>query len=105
MSANNWAECPKCRMDRLAEIEKRRANLVKIYGKVPPESYVTEMTDFNNFRDAIPDESLREDYDLGITPQGEFYAAYSGKCEKCGLYFRFCHKEQVNLSQCTPKKK
>ena len=103
MSADNWAECPRCRAMRLVEIEKRRLNLLKIYGKVPPEQYVTEMTDLNNFRDSHLDETLREDYELGITPQGRFYVSYGGGCDKCGLAFTFKHEEAVDLSKVKKK--
>jgi Fe-S cluster biogenesis protein NfuA len=65
MSADNWGNCPKC----------------KVYP--PTYKYV--------------ENSLREDYEIGIEENGYFYVEYAGKCDDCGFSFHFELQERVEL--------
>jgi len=35
--------------------------------------------------------TMREDYELGITEEGEFYIRYKAACLKCGFSHKFTH--------------
>ncbi len=39
--------------------------------------------------------NFREDYEIGVYEDGEFFISYHGKCEKCGLEKLFRHTERV----------
>ena len=103
MSANNWAECPKCRTDSLVDVSKREAALKKLYGKIPVEDYIRKTGELQAERYRMfPDggteaTSFREDYEIGMSAQGEFTVSYRGCCEKCGLTFTFSHEQQADV--------
>lgn len=65
MSADNWGACPKCQ----------------------PVGVFDEMKNDN--------PRLREDYEQGITQEGEYYCYYSGVCNECGFTYHFKKEEQV----------
>ncbi len=97
MSADNWRVCPRClkaaRLDHAAA--QRTVN--DAYGKVSFEKFekfmkLKEKAD-KPFKE--PDDTLREDYEIGINTDGEFYAIYSGRCETCGFSFTFKKTEDA----------
>jgi hypothetical protein len=92
MSADNWAECPKCRAG--AEEAKKRAEeeARASYGKVPAEQYVRLLASANQAI-SLPD-TLREDYELGLSGT-EFYVAYRCSCQECGFEYSYRHRERV----------
>ena len=40
---------------------------------------------------------LREDYEIYIGADGNFYVSYSGYCYACKFKFNYKHEEQVKL--------
>jgi hypothetical protein len=101
MSANNWAICPRCKID----FDKKRAELVASlkasYGKVPADEYLLlkEATDEECKNEQ--EQTLREDWGIGTDPDGQFGVSYSAKCE-CGFAFHYEHEEQA-LNRATQK--
>ncbi len=95
MSADNWRMCPRCEAERQADYAERRARLAKDYGKVPPDEYMTSHrlleTAIAKEENAV-EETLREDYGLGLCGDGKFRISYSGSCEVCGLEHQFKHE-------------
>lgn len=67
MSADNWGYCPKCVKEH--------------HGLVP--------RDFS--------ECLREDWDVGVDKNGEFFVSYSCVCNDCRFKFEFSHEEKLEL--------
>ncbi len=100
MSADNWAVCPQC----LARAKKKyEANVLAVseaYGKISVEQ-------FDKQRDTLgepPTEdtlepTFREDYEFGMTQDGEFYATYNGKCSECSFSHLFKHAEQLTVEE------
>jgi len=88
MSADNWRECPACGPAAVTRSEKLKA----AYGKVSIEEYERLVYDA---RDDAPETSLREDYDIGTTKDGEFYVDYAGSCCECGWSFTYKHSERA----------
>ena len=84
MSADNWTKCPRC-------YKKAEDKAALVYGKVSREEY-------ERIRRAVPEdgpeETLREDYEIGIY-DGMFEVTYSGYCAECGFEFNFEHKTPV----------
>lgn len=62
MGADNWAICPKCKLE--------------------PNPYYEDHK-----------RTFREDFEIGMCPNGEFHVDYSGRCEKCGFAKKFRHDE------------
>jgi hypothetical protein len=99
MSANNWTQCPRCKVVNSAKADEKERIAKEAYGKVSPEHFDTLRDEAKAFRKAISTDdnlcsTLREDWDLGIL-EGEFYVYYGGSCKTCGFDFEFKHKEFV----------
>jgi len=88
MSADNWRICPKCLENvstgRSVAIEKAKAS----YGTVPLEDFQKAM-DKAKALPQEPDDTLREDYELGVDEDGVFFVNYSCSCHYCGFSFKF----------------
>jgi hypothetical protein len=93
MSANNWRVCPACLRKAKANREELARNALAAYGKVPPDEY--QAMSAEALKPVKLEETLREDYELGISEGGEFYVTYWGDCADCPFEFTYRHKEQV----------
>lgn len=95
MSADNWSICPRCKkqVELEAKIQGEKAELS--YGKVPPYEYLTLLQLAN--KPLKLQETLREDYEIRICPDGLFYVSYFGQCDKCGLKFSYKYKENISF--------
>ena len=93
MSADNWRECPRCRIGYLAEIKARSEEVAAAYGKVPVEEYMR----MNEEASSPPpfEETLREDWSIGTANDGTFSVWYGCSCKICGLSFDFKHECSV----------
>jgi len=65
------------------------------YGKIPAAEYAKMMAEANEEHE--PEETMREDYEIGVDELGEFEAYYRCSCERCGFEFRFTHKEDAKV--------
>lgn len=45
----------------------------------------------------VEEDTLREDYEIGVDLRGEFEVRYRCCCGKCGFEFKFRHDEQVTI--------
>ena len=93
MSADNWAICPKCKQTATKAFEKQKLHAGAAYGKVSPDEYLRLLA-------AIPQqpalkESLREDYELGILEDGNFYVRYLGECTECAFAFNYKYDQDL----------
>jgi hypothetical protein len=79
MSAENWTQCPVC----TKKFIKERAGL---YGSVPEDIYLSEV---DRVERAINAQNLREDYQIGIDLEGNFYVKYCGHCAICSFHYEF----------------
>jgi hypothetical protein len=92
MSADNWAICPKCKKLADSEHEQFLNKMKSGYGKIPPEEYL-EMVEKSK-KPILLDQTLREDFGLGVDDVGNFFVSYGCSCE-CGFKFRYDHKQKV----------
>lgn len=98
MSADNWAECPKCVAIREAKLAKLDAEIAAQYGRVTVEAFDELRRQAAEQRAAkINLHTFREDYEIGITGPDEFYIRYSGGCQTCGLTHSYTHDEPLDL--------
>ncbi len=94
MSADHWGICPKCLKAQI-EIQAKKVQKVNdSYGKVPQEAYMKSLEALQQHK-LIEEFTLREDYDIGIDGNGEFYIDYRASCEKCGFEFGYKHTEVI----------
>lgn len=97
MSASNWRQCPQCLKRRAAE----KSGLVKAaqdqYGKVSIEDFMAAKQAAEQFDPEEIEDTLREDYWIGVSSLGVFRAHYSCQCTACGYSFEFKHDRQTEL--------
>ena len=99
MSADNWAVCPRCKIRIEKEKQKLLSKVEESYGKIDQKKWeqLKSDADFNATKMEKKFHTLREDYELGVCPNGEFSISYHAHCEGCKLSFNFKHAEMVNL--------
>lgn len=92
MSADNWTLCPRCNAHNQAKKQERVKRTEKAYGKVPPEQWLK----LKQLSDAVVrgKDTLREDYEVGISSDGTFVVNYRGECD-CGFSFTYNHEEKA----------
>jgi len=99
MSANNWTKCPKCE----AKLSNKKAVTLdkarKCYGKVSAEEFESRMGLAKAFSGEALEDTLREDYELGIDGN-TFSVSYRASCEECDFSFEF--RESMDVSQKRP---
>jgi len=84
MSADNWAECPRCRGAEVAA----KAALDSSYGVVTREEW-EELQERYEATQGIRDNTFREDYGIYGAEDGEITVSYRGECTECGLKLKF----------------
>lgn len=92
VSADNWTICPACMTvaDKKHSTAKTRAE--QAYGKVPAHEWM-KLTELAKQEPEIH-QTLREDYEIGICTDGEFYVKYSASCE-CGFSFSYEYEDKA----------
>ena len=98
MSADNWATCPKCLNKDKNDLDKKRKELDDQYGKIDKNKWLQKLEKLNKEeKDRGDNSSLREDYKMGITNEGEFYIGYSGVCSVCDFKYTYNFDKQLCL--------
>ncbi len=70
--------------------EDKLAAAKLLYGKVGAEEY-TAAIKAADAMPGVPEETLREDYELGTNKSGKFTVGYWAHCEVCGFEFSYKH--------------
>ncbi len=89
MSANNYADCPRCIANAKVEQERLAKLAEEQYGKVSPSEYKKLLSESENME--YPNETLREDWEIKTDRDGEFSVYYGCTCEHCGFSREFKH--------------
>lgn len=92
MSADNWTECPKCKEKALEHKRLAIMDAEKQYGKVSSIRYL-ELIERANKINTDTDNSLREDYEIGIC-KDIFEINYRASCS-CGFSFEFKEEKLI----------
>jgi hypothetical protein len=97
MSADNWAQCPRCTSAGTAKLQAREAAIQASYGVVP-------VADFDDARRALEADkaaferrapTFREDYEIYGADTGVVKVGYSGSCGECGLQLDFTEEHPI----------
>lgn len=91
MGANNWRVCPKCKKDREVRAEELSIEAAEAYGKVSVEEWKSLDAKAKECAQPLDSETLREDYEIGMQSDGEFFFDYGCSCSVCG----FSHSKKV----------
>jgi hypothetical protein len=91
MSADNYRTCPKC--IRIADEKKQKAvqKANESYGKIPLEEWMQLQKKAE--APIILNDTLREDYYIGVDEEGQFEIQYSCYCSVCGFKFTYKHDQ------------
>lgn len=100
MSADNWTQCPKCKVRLVKEHERLKDSTSKSYGKIPADEYIKNVKELPRL--PLITESLREGWDIGIYGT-DFTVSYKGSCQDCGFEFVFNKKINAIMNQKNPK--
>lgn len=95
MSANNWATCPRCVKRLQAEEDAKAEALAASYGKVSADEYDRLKAELRATATAETKYELREDYSLGVQPDGKFSVSYHARCSACDFRFSFKHEAKA----------
>ena len=89
MSARNWTVCPQCRQKRQDAIDAVKSQ----YGKLSREVYEDALTRAEKALKEIGsnNQSVREDYEIGVDGTGQFFVDYGASCENCDFEVSFSH--------------
>jgi hypothetical protein len=98
VSADNWDFCPRCKLVADEKLAAAREKLNEHYGVIPVEKYLREMADVKRQEKAVPEQTFREDYQIGIY-DGYFHVSYCGLCIKCNFEFRFNKEQRIDENQ------
>ena len=93
MSADNWAICPRCKLEEQRQYDLQVQEVVDAYGKITAEEYEAKKEALRN-RPKL-ETTLREDYESFITEEGRFYISYTGACQACAFRHDFKVDEQM----------
>lgn len=93
MGADNWAICPRCLKAATKEHEAKKKKAEDSYGKVSADKYLALLEASKGEPEL--DSTLREDYELGVCTDGNFYVIYKGACDKCTFKFEYRYEEDT----------
>lgn len=94
MSADNWAVCPRCKKKAESAKDSKHAATMEAYGKVPADQWRKMYQE--TFEDIELEPTLREDYEIHMSEDGEFFVSYSGRCTACDFVHKFRHEDKVS---------
>ena len=89
MSADNWAQCPRCAANRQTAVGDLLVKAEQGYGVLP-------VAEFDQLRQSAADlerepveSTFREDYEIYGAEDSEVVVLYKGSCARCGLSMEF----------------
>ncbi len=90
MSADNWADCPKCKKKFEDEQLQRIKKANEAYGKAPQAEYCKLVTEASIVR-VSKYRTFREDYGIGLEGE-ELVIDYYGRCDTCRFEREFKYR-------------
>jgi hypothetical protein len=87
VSADNWADCPRCELRAQKKYEADLEALNDMYGKVSLDLFRKAQRACVKEEHAV--STFREDYEIYGAEDGVVKISYSGECTECGLGLNF----------------
>lgn len=98
MSADNWTTCPKCKATAEAKANEVARIARASYGKVPLEEYQRMIDVADRLANHGLAKTFREDFQIGMMPDGTFTVVYRGSCDVCKFSHDFQHAKKGDLT-------
>lgn len=97
MSADNWAQCPRCTAEASAKFEAREVAIQATYGVAPVDEFDAARQSLADDRTAFERRypTFREDYEICGAETGVITVSYSGHCKECGLELSFKEEHPI----------
>jgi hypothetical protein len=91
MSADNWAQCPRCQKALDGTVDTLARRLADDYGKITADEFASLQA---RHAEAVVkaengSSTFREDYEIYGAEDGAVTVSYSGGCRVCGLSLSF----------------
>ncbi len=99
MSADNWDTCPRCFKRQQEHIENICKEAKDSYGRVTVDVFDDLRAKAAAAREVDCEDTLREDYELGVHLDGRFYVRYSGQCDACAFSHEFEYDQQLAVEE------
>lgn len=93
MSADNWAICPKCKQLKEKGRESLARKVEESYGKISASEWLEAKEKLDT--PTRLEQTLREDYEIGISEDGGFYVRYEGHCRVCDFHYEYQYDDRV----------
>lgn len=91
MGADNWAICPVCRITAIKARQKLYAKVSAAYGKKSQAEYAVLLAEAE--KPIKLEQTMREDYGLGVGIDGMFGVSYKAHCTACQFAFGYKHEQ------------
>ena len=95
MSADNWAICPRCKINHANTTAKMIEKVNKQYGKIDQDQFVRDRQVAIDFAGQKLQPTLREDYEIYTDSDGVFTVSYGCSCSVCNFRHEFNHEERL----------
>ena len=88
MSADRWSKCPKCREKQEKAAEKLVADIAAAKATKDFDRFAMLLEKQSEPQQELED-TLREDWGIGIWDAESFEVSYSASCSICGFKYSF----------------
>lgn len=93
MSADRWKKCPVCAVNKEKDVLKLRSQVNHEYGKLSQEHWLELKKEVDEFASTPLEETLREDFEIGLNEDGWLDIYYTCSCHICGTTRKYEKKE------------
>lgn len=99
MSADNWAVCPRCKLNEMNAVKALDYRVENEYGKISIDDFLVLRNEAQQRREALPkqESSFREDYEIYGAEEGTIQVEYRGSCKYCGLVTKFTYSQKMDV--------
>lgn len=97
MSADNWAQCPRCWKRGVAKLAAQEVEARAAYGLATVDEFDRMRGELEEARRAfeVRRPTFREDYEFSGAETGTVDIDYSGACTECGLSLSFSDRREI----------
>jgi hypothetical protein len=97
VSADNWAQCPRCTARATKQLEKRESEVQALYGTVSMEAFDEARKVLADAKAAFERRrpTFREDYRIDGAETGTVTVKYGGECRVCRLGLKFTTEHPI----------
>lgn len=97
MSADNWAQCPRCWKRGAAVLAAQEVEVKRAYGLTTVDEFDRMRAELEEARRVFEKRrpTFREDYEFSGAETGTVDVDYHGECTECGLKLSFEDRREI----------